>query len=205
MQLLARRAGAAGRSYAVARQVHGSGVLVLRPGDLPPSDGGSSDPVPSSPREGDALVAPAGAPAVAVLGADCGLVALASSEGMVAAVHAGWRGVAADVIGAAVAAMRARGATALVARLGPCIHPCCYRFGESDLAGLLARCPDAVPGVTSAGDAALDLPASLRRALERSGVALEDPLGGCTACSGDWFSFRGRADEGRHALVVWRP
>lgn len=65
--------------------------------------------------------------------ADCLPVLLVDPERrLVAAVHAGWRGTAAGVVGAAVLALVAQGARreGLVAALGPGIGPCCYEVGD---------------------------------------------------------------------------
>ena len=50
-----------------------------------------------------------------------------------AAVHAGWAGLVAGVIGRAVEAMGVLGATRIEGALGPCIHAGCYEFGAADL------------------------------------------------------------------------
>src|SRR5674476_1670641 len=64
--------------------------------------------------------------ALCVLTADCAAIALASAEGVCSAVHAGWRGLVAGVVEAAVTAMRDLGASDVTASLGPCIHAPCY-------------------------------------------------------------------------------
>ena len=113
------------------RQVHGAAVRVVRAGDR---DG----PVP----EADAVVTNLPGVAVAVVAADCVPVLLADPRtGAVAAVHAGWRGTAANAVGAAVAALtRAFGARpdALVAAIGPSIGACCYEVGEELLGAFAA-------------------------------------------------------------------
>jgi YfiH family protein len=174
------------------RQVHGDGVVVVGPG---------ADP---SGTEGDALVAPAGTrAALAVLTADCGSVALAGDDGSAAAVHAGWRGVAAGVVDRAVEALVAEGATRVSAAFGPCVHPCCYAFSADDLDAVANGLGPSVRGVTATGEPALDLPAALTAALSRSGAELVSMVDRCTACSGRDFSHRARRDHGRQALVVW--
>lgn len=97
--------------------------------------------------EADAHVAVGPATVVAVRTADCVPVLLASGGGrVVAAVHAGWRGLdpAVNVIGRAVAAMRevAGGVSAAeaftggwVAAVGPCVSAARYEVGE-EVAGL---------------------------------------------------------------------
>ncbi|MGI8984252.1 MAG: polyphenol oxidase family protein [Acidimicrobiales bacterium] len=144
--------------------------------------------------------------ALAVLSADCAPVALASAEGVVGVAHAGWRGAAAGVIEATVAEMKAQGASRIEAAIGPCIHAGCYEFGAADLDFVAGRLGDTVRATTTAGRAALDLPAAVRAALRRAG--LDDgqivDTDVCTACSAEHFSWRARHEKQRQATVVWR-
>jgi len=172
------------------RQVHGARVWTV------------SEPGGVQGAEGDALVtARAGVPLV-VFTADCAPVALASPEGVVGVAHAGWRGLAAGVLGAAVAAMRQLGATEVVAALGPCIHVECYEFGTADLDGIAARLGPAVRGTTASGRPALDLPAAVRAALGAADAVVTVDADCCTACSPAQFSHRARGDTGRQATIV---
>jgi len=111
------------RSVASVRQVHGRHVVVVRDG-AGPGEG----------AEADVLVSGDPAIAVSVRAADCVPLLMADrTRGVVAAVHAGWRGTAA---GAAVAAVEALGRefgsrpADLVAAIGPCIGACCYEVGS---------------------------------------------------------------------------
>ena len=190
-----RRRTVVDRPWSWLRQVHGAGVVTAQPGR--PVEG----------LEADALVAGtdlASQAALAVFTADCGPLALASPEGVMGAVHAGWRGLVAGVVPAAVAVMRRFGARSVVGALGPCIHAECYEFGASDLAAVERGVGAAVGGVTSWGAAALDLPAAVAAAAEAAGVDLVFSSPVCTACSADHYSHRARGDTGRQALVVWR-
>jgi YfiH family protein len=171
-------------AWAWLHQVHGAAVHVVR------APGGVQG------REGDALVTAVPGVALAVFTADCAPVAMASPEGVVGLVHAGWRGLDAGVIDAAAAAMRGLGATRLEAALGPCIRAECYEFGAAELDRLAARWG------TPAGRPALDLPAAVAVALERCGAELVDDAGVCTACSDGWFSHRARGDLGRQATLL---
>lgn len=87
--------------------------------------------------EGDAAVAEGPGMILGIETADCLPVLLADPRRrVVAAAHAGWRGTAAGVTRAAVAALVAGGSRPedLLAALGPGIGPCCYEVGEELLA-----------------------------------------------------------------------
>jgi polyphenol oxidase len=152
----------------------------------------------------DAAVTSAPGVALAVLTADCAPVALLSAEGVIGVAHAGWRGLLAGVIEATVDAMRGLGATEIGAVLGPCIHPGCYQFGPAELDLLAARLGAGVRGEYSHGGEALDVPAAVRICLQRAGAELIGDAGVCTACSPEYWSWRGGQDSQRQATVVWR-
>ncbi|MCU1493489.1 MAG: hypothetical protein JWO62_1253 [Acidimicrobiaceae bacterium] len=180
------------RPWTFVRQVHGDRVVVVeRPAG--PLD-----------EEADALVTASPGACVAVLGADCALVGLASAEGVVGVAHAGWRGLVAGVLERTVETMRSLGASEVEAVLGPCIHAECYEFGRDELDTVAAVLGDEVRAETSSGRPALDLPLGVRASLARASVAVTAELGGCTACGADWYSYRARGDGSRHALAVWR-
>jgi copper oxidase (laccase) domain-containing protein len=143
--------------------------------------------------------------ALAVLTADCAPVAFASPEGVIGVAHAGWRGLIAGVVGATVSAMRRLGATSIVASIGPCIHSECYAFGPADLDAMASVFGPTVRSVTSDGRVALDVPTTVRVAVERAGALLVADAGVCTACSNQHWSWRARQDRHRQATVAWRP
>ena len=187
----ARRRGVVDLPWTWLRQVHGADVVLVGS----PGDGAG--------READAAVTAQPGAVLAVQTADCAPVALVSPEGVVGAVHAGWRGVHQGVLQAAVEAMHDLGATDVAATLGPCIHAECYEFGADDLALLAGRFGDGVRGTTKSGTPALDVPAAVRAALAEAGVDQVDDVDVCTACDARYFSHRARGDTGRQALVVW--
>jgi polyphenol oxidase len=174
------------------RQVHGDTVVTVA---APGTNAGS---------KADASVAAERGCVLAVLTADCAPLALVSREGVVGAVHAGWRGLVAGVIERAVDAARALGATDVQAVLGPCIHAECYEFGEDDLDVVASRLGDRVRATTSLGRPALDVPQAVSAALAQVGVTDLDDVDVCTACSGHYFSWRARREVARQAVVVWR-
>jgi len=159
--------------------------------------------------EADAALATRAGVRVGVVTADC-VPVLVAAGGAVAAVHAGWRGLAGGVIPRAVEALVALAPGApLSAAIGPCIGACCYEVDAPVLGALRARFGAALePALapTRPGHAQLDLAALARRALEDAGVApaaVGALPGACTRCDAARFhSFRrDGANAGR--LLSW--
>ena len=120
----------------VAHQVHGRDVAMVT---------SESTPEAIAQTHADALVVWQSGSSVAVMVADCVPVLLADpATGACAAVHAGWRGTAADVAGAAVQAMaRITGSSPAQFRaaIGPSIGPCCFEVGNDVVKALRTRVP----------------------------------------------------------------
>jgi YfiH family protein len=179
------------RPWRTAKQVHGSTVALV-------------DAATAVVGDADAIITGDPTVAVAVRTADCAPIVLASVEGVVAVVHAGWRGLLAGVIEEAVSTMAARGALQMEAAIGPCIHAECYAFSGADLDVVAARYGDDVRGRTTAGAPALDLVAGVRAALSHAGVEIAHDVDSCTACDASrWFSHRARGEIERLATVAW--
>jgi copper oxidase (laccase) domain-containing protein len=172
-----------------ARQVHGRAVHLV------------TDERGPIEIEADALVTRQPGVALGVLGADCALVGLSSAEGVIGAVHAGWRGLLAGVLEATAAVMRAEGATMIWAACGPFIRAECYPFGETELALIADNLGQSVRADLGDGRQGLDMEIALGRCLVRAGIAMPLALGGCTHCE-SFFSERTRHDRERHALVI---
>jgi hypothetical protein len=166
-----------------ARQVHGREVLRVRAGDA------------GIVADGDALVCELPGVAVGVVTADCLPVLIATPSGAVAAAHAGWRGLAAGVLAAAVEALRALGADVAraTAVIGPHVEARCYEVDAPVVDALGARFGDAVadalrptrPGhfeVALAHLASLDL---TRAGIDAARIATLAKA--CTACDGERF------------------
>lgn len=147
----------------------------------------------------------------AVMVADCLPVLLADRAGrVVGAAHAGWRGLAAGVIQATAAAMRARlnePAAPLMAWLGPAIGPTTFEVGEEVRVAMIESLPGAASAFAPRGDGKwlADLFALGRQALASCDV--HDVYGGglCTVSDADrFYSFRRDRLTGRHAALIWR-
>jgi hypothetical protein len=154
----------------------------------------------------DAAVARAPGQVCAVLTADCLPLLLCDRGGRaVAAVHAGWRGLAAGVVERAVEALgvdRDR----ILAWLGPAIGPDAFEVGAGVRDEFLAADPgsgDAFrPG--RRGRWFADLYALARRRLEQSGVTAVFGGGFCTySDQGRFYSYRRDGVTGRMASLIW--
>ena len=135
---------------------------------------------------GDALLENTPGAVVAVKTADCvPLLLVDPAHRAVAAVHAGWRGAAANIAQKAVAAMAAKyGSRAgdLHAAIGPAIGKCCYEVG-----------PEVAARFGVEGRAHIDLAQTVRAQLEAAGVG-EGRIytaGLCTRCrAAEFHSYR---------------
>lgn len=182
-------------------QVHGPGVRVVE----------ATDTVADVRlHEADALVTGVSGVAVGVRVADCAPVLIAHPpSGLVAAVHAGWRGVAGRVVDRAIDVMCARGVGApseLYVAIGPHIRACCFEVGEEVATELAAQAYGADVVRREAGKPRVDLVRILRAQLAARGIADDhvDDVGGCTRCEPDrFFSFRREGEKsGRHLGVI---
>lgn len=126
--------------------------------------------------EGDAVASATPGVVCSVLTADCAPILLADAEaGVVAAVHAGWKGALGGVIHSAVAAMQALGANPArtVAVVGPCIAQASYEVGADYEERFAHTDPDSrrffIPGAAS-DKRLFDLPGFVLWRLQQAGV-----------------------------------
>jgi hypothetical protein len=162
-------------TLATPRQVHGTYVVEARADERP---------------EADALVASRGGILVGVVTADCVPVLLVDrARRIAAAVHAGWRGMAAGVLEAAAGAV---GGRAIEAAIGPAIGGCCYEVGPEVRAAFVARSGETALPAWHPGPRRehVDLRTAARLLLAAAGVDETCVLGPCTACGGAHHSFR---------------
>ena len=136
--------------------------------------------------------------------ADCMPVLFADdSASVVAAAHAGWRGLAAGVLEATIDAMRAPPGE-LNAWLGPAIGPKVYEVGE-DVRAAIGE-PATAFKSTRPGHWLLDLYAVARHRLEARGVRRIYGGDYCTYTERErFFSYRRDRGQSRMAAAVWLP
>lgn len=173
-------------------QVHGT--RVVRAGSVPAG------------AEADAALAESPRVVCSVLTADCLPVLFCNDIGtVVAAAHAGWRGLAAGILEQTIAAMGLP-PRRLLAWLGPAIGPGAFEVGPEVRARFMADRPQAGAAFQAgAGDRYLaDLYLLARQQLETAGVA--HVFGGefCTYSEPElFFSYRRDGVCGRMASMIW--
>jgi hypothetical protein len=157
----------------------------------------------------DAVVTQTSGLICGALAADCAPVLIADPQArIVAAVHAGWRGALAGVVGSAIDSMVWLGAdpARMIAAVGPCIGPASYEVGLEFLDAFADDDPANVrffaPGV-SLEKRLFDLPAYVLSRLAVAGVGRAAWVGRDTLTEEDWFFsnrravHRGEGDYGR--------
>lgn len=173
-------------------QVHGCAVA------------GPDDPAGSA---ADARYADRPGVVCAVLTADCLPLLLCSDDGReIAAVHCGWRGLAAGIVGRAIGRF-ATPARAVSAWLGPAIGPVAFEVGP-EVREAFVRADAGAAACFRAGRGTrwlADLCGLARRALLAGGVQRIAGGGVCTvADAARFYSYRRDGVTGRMASLIWR-
>jgi polyphenol oxidase len=178
-----------GRPVAWARQIHSARVLPARAGEC---------------GEGDALVGREDGLALSIVTADCVPVLLAGPTG-IAAAHAGWRGIAAGVVGATVEALGGP-PEECAAWIGPAIGPCCYETGQDVADEVVTASHPAIARIGPSGRLHLDLQAAVRHQLKAAGIHDIQALPLCTRCEeASLHSYRRDGKRaGRNHAFIWR-
>ena len=153
--------------------------------------------------EADALMTRRRGLAVSVATADCVPIIVAAA-GAMAAIHAGWRGLAQNIIDRALEELDADSSTAR-AWIGPAIGPCCYEV-DLDVAKRVVAAADDSVLVDQQPRPHLDLVGTSRIQLQRHGVQVEYASRCCTRCSPDqlWSYRRDGAAAGRNWVFAWQ-
>lgn len=202
-----RRFRAATGSEAVhfATQVHGRAVAAIVAGDAPAA---------TARRQADALMTAAADTCVGVYVADCVPIVVADAHtGACAAIHAGWRGTVAGVLGETLARLvhdcGARPEDLRVA-IGPSIGPCCFEVGPEVVAAVEesdpgARAEEAILALSPREH--VDLWSLNQRQALSFGVPPDavDVARLCTRCDGArFFSYRRDGKSGQMAAFISR-
>ena len=186
--------------FCFTRQVHGTAIRYVTESER------ALPPLPHRPEDCDGLITDRKNVPLCVWSADCVPVLFHDPEaGIAAAVHSGWKGTVADMMGSAVRSMENMGARAenIRAAIGPAISRCCFETGPevpeairallgSDAEGL---CP---PEEGVEGKFLVDLKETNRRRLLQLGLAPAhiDVSPDCTMCMQDVY-WSHRATQGR--------
>ncbi|MGI9204711.1 MAG: peptidoglycan editing factor PgeF [Woeseiaceae bacterium] len=174
-------------------QVHGNAVV--------------TDPPAVSKPQADAIVSRKIGSVCAVMIADCLPILLVSGDGTeVAAIHAGWRGLAGGVVEATLQAMRAAPGD-MLAWLGPAISKDHFEVGEEVRMAFTEHDPAAARCFYSneRGRWQADLFALARQRVEAAGIRQVSGGDYCTyGDSGRFYSYRRDGECGRMACFVLR-
>lgn len=187
--------GAGLDAWTGARQVHGTTVVRVDGGIR----GAGSESTATVVPDADALWTDEADVSLVVLTADCIPILLADARSRrVGVVHAGWRGLVAGVVEAAVGSMGAP--DDIAAFVGPGIGPCCYEVGADVAQAATDRLGDVVRRLN--GRTHLDLWRGSLVALARAGVREVWPAALCTRCEPDRFYSHRAGARGRQALLA---
>lgn len=183
------------------RQVHGSRVIHL------PAGRSNAGLETESRPEADAAWTDRPGTVCAVLTADCLPVLLCTQAGgAVAAVHCGWRGLAAGVLTEAIRAMPGE-ASELMAWLGPAIGPEVYEVGPEVRQAFVERGEASSQAFRPGADwnkFYCDLYAIAHIELQEAGVRAVYGGGFCTYSDAErFFSYRRDGRTGRMATLIW--
>jgi YfiH family protein len=195
-RLLQTAVGLSGEPPCRVHQVHGDEVVRTMRGERFDNN-----------AKADAIVSDDSSRVISVRVADCVPVLLAGKEGRtVAAVHAGWRGVVAGVVPAALQEMHVN-PSECVAAIGPCISAENFEVGEEVLAEFSRAFGDRAPiSRRKNGKGHVDLREAIRLQLLDAGLLLQqiDTTDRCTYRDADEFFSHRRENgtTGRMAAII---
>ena len=180
---------------AYLNQVHGTAVVQAAEA--------AAAPVPP---DADASVDSSGRAACAVMTADCLPVLFCDRAGsVVAAAHAGWRGLAGGILQQTAAAMRVP-PVEIMAWFGPAIGPEAFEVGgevRETFCRSSSRAEDAFTPI-GGGKYLADIYLLAEQILHSEGITQTYGGGRCTVLERDsFFSYRRNAQTGRMVSAVW--
>lgn len=187
-------------AFAVPGLIHQTTILPVGPARA--RDGFGSPPTVL--RSADGLSTKQVGLALGGFSADCIIAVMADPRrGRVALVHAGWRGLAAGMVGKAARVFSDR--REILVAIGPAIGPCHYEVGEEVVRSVGASSSAGAIAERRRGAWFLDLVSTTGAMLREEGIRHVDDTGLCTACHADrLFSFRSESRTGRHLAMAVR-
>ncbi|MCP1661278.1 peptidoglycan editing factor PgeF [Neisseria perflava] len=156
--------------------------------------------------DADASVDTTGQAACAAMTADCLPVLFCDKAGtVVAAAHAGWRGLAGGVLQNTIAAMNVN-PLEIMAYFGPAIGPDAFEVGQEVKDTFCAQLPEAEHAFTDIGGGKYlaDIYLLARQVLNHEGVTMIYGGTHCTVLERDtFFSYRRDGQTGRMVSLIW--
>ncbi|HIT34085.1 MAG TPA: peptidoglycan editing factor PgeF [Candidatus Faecousia intestinigallinarum] len=202
-RILGQALGFAPEQVVCTRQTHTDIVRMVTKADM-----GTGVTRPAFP-DCDALVTKDAGVVLTVFTADCTPILLHDPvTGTVGAVHAGWRGTAADIVGKTVAAMAALGSRRadICAAIGPNIGQCCFETDGDVPEAIRKTLGEAAEDyIRAQGDKYyVNLKGVNAWLLRRAGVGHIEVSELCTACRTDlfWSHRRMGAQRGSQGALI---
>lgn len=170
------------------KQVHGAHIVELK-------DAQDLEDAPS--REGDAIISSLAEFPIAIRTADCVPILISSSEGIIAAVHAGWKGTLLEILRKTLMRMQEKFLVDLQktqVAIGPAICKQCFEIGEEVASQFIEKSGDkfltsGLPGKYFLDLKSLNAEQALLSGVPEANIRLE---AACTLCHEDrFFSYRG--------------
>lgn len=178
----------------VPKLAHGNQTIIVGHHDEDPAE---------KQRDADAVITASAGVALGITYADClPILVSAIDQSVIAAIHAGWRGIQNGVIASTITRMREEFATSeLVAGVGPAISPTGFVVTDAVLRSFLERWPDFTQGDGDQGT--VDLTGICLQQLRNLDVRV-DKVGGFTDLDpARYYSHRrDRGNTGRHLAVI---
>ncbi|WP_371373288.1 peptidoglycan editing factor PgeF [Thalassotalea aquiviva] len=161
--------------------------------------------LPEAPQA-DAIYTQLAQQPIAILTADCLPILLSSDNGNeIAAIHAGWRPLVANIIDNTLACFEAKPRN-INAWLGPCIGPKCFEVGAEVKQQFVELYPVLAQAFTPHNEKYLaDLQLIATLLLQRAGIDNISLLAECTVSMPEhYFSYRRDGKTGRMATIISR-
>lgn len=204
------------KEFVCGAQVHGNNVHIATSKDLRPAYG------PGQLIEADGYVTNEKGIALAIFIADCVPVLLEDKEnGVIGAIHCGWRPTVADILKNAVEKMVSLGAKPdnICAAIGPAIDQCCFEVGSEVIEAVeqllgketatrfYSKKEKVADEVKKSEDKfMLDLRGAVRERLLQLGIKTEniEIVGECTMCNPNkyWSHRYTKGERGSLATVI---